>query len=67
MRPSRFLVLVLASPLALHAQSAQTITLQDAISMAQRQGPAAQIARSQRDAARFRDHAFNARLPVPIT
>jgi outer membrane protein TolC len=30
--------------------------------MAQRQGPAAQIARSQRDAARWRDHAFNARL-----
>jgi outer membrane protein TolC len=62
MRPSRFLVLALSIPLALHAQPAQTITLQDAISMAQRQGPAAQIARSQRDAARYRDRAFNARL-----
>jgi outer membrane protein TolC len=61
MQPSR-LLLALAVPLALHAQSAQTVTLQDAISMAQRQGPAAQIARSQRDAARWRDHAFNARL-----
>jgi outer membrane protein TolC len=60
MQPSR--LLLLAVPLALHAQSAQTITLQDAIGMAQRQGPAAQIARSQRDAARWRDHAFNARL-----
>jgi outer membrane protein TolC len=62
MRPSRFFVLALSVPLALHGQSAQTITLQDAITMAQRQGPAAQIARSQRDAARYRDRAFNARL-----
>ncbi|HEX8943303.1 MAG TPA: TolC family protein [Gemmatimonadaceae bacterium] len=62
MLPSRRVLLGLVSPLALHAQSAQTLTLQDAISMAQRQGPAAQIARSQRDAARWRDHAFNARL-----
>ena len=40
----------------------QTLTLQDAIAMAQRQGPSAQAARSTRDAARYRDHAFNARL-----
>jgi len=59
MRPS---LLALAIPLALQAQSPQTLTLQDAISMAQRQGPAAQIARSQRDAARWRDRAFNSRL-----
>jgi outer membrane protein TolC len=58
----RLSVLALAIPLALRAQSPQTLTLQDAISMAQRQGPAAQIARSQRDAARWRDRAFNSRL-----
>jgi outer membrane protein TolC len=40
----------------------QTLTLQDAISMAQRQGPSAQAARSTRDAARYRDRAFNSRL-----
>ncbi|HMA25035.1 MAG: TolC family protein [Gemmatimonas sp.] len=62
MSPSRLLLLAFVAPLALGAQSAQTLTLQDAIGMAQRQGPAAQIARSQRDAARWRDHAFNARL-----
>ena len=58
----RLSLLALAIPLALQGQSPQTLTLQDAISMAQRQGPAAQIARSQRDAARWRDHAFNSRL-----
>ncbi len=30
--------------------------------MAQQQGPLAQVARSTRDAARYRDDAFNARL-----
>lgn len=40
----------------------QTLTLQEAISMAQRQGPSAQAARSTRDAARYRDRAFNSRL-----
>jgi outer membrane protein TolC len=39
-----------------------SLTLQDAIRMAQQQGPSAQIARSSRDAARWRDDAFNARL-----
>ena len=39
-----------------------TLTLQDAIQRAQQQGPAAQVARSTRDAARCRDDAFNARL-----
>jgi outer membrane protein len=58
----RLLILALALPIASQAQSAQTLTLQDAISMAQHQGPSAQVARSQRDAARWRDHAFNSRL-----
>ena len=54
----------LVVPALLHAQSAsrQPLTLQDAIRMAQQQGPSAQIARSTRDAARWRDDAFNARL-----
>ncbi|HWJ12211.1 MAG TPA: TolC family protein [Gemmatimonadaceae bacterium] len=41
---------------------AQGLTLQDAIAMAQRQGPSAQVARSSRDAARYRNDAFNSRL-----
>jgi outer membrane protein TolC len=40
----------------------QTLTLQDAITLAQRNGPSAQAARSTRDAARYRDRAFNSRL-----
>jgi outer membrane protein TolC len=47
---------------ALGAQQAKTLTLQDAIAMAQRQGPSAQVARSVRDAARARNDAFNAGL-----
>ena len=62
MRSSRFLI-AFAIPVALHGQAApKTLTLQDAIRMAQQQGPSAQIARSSRDAARWRDDAFNARL-----
>ena len=51
-------------PLAAHGQSAPrpSLTLQDAIRMAQQQGPSAQVARSNRDAAHWRDNAFNARL-----
>jgi outer membrane protein TolC len=51
-------------PALLGAQDvrAPSLTLQDAIRMAQQQGPSAQIARSSRDAARWRDDAFNARL-----
>ncbi|MFI5232990.1 MAG: TolC family protein, partial [Gemmatimonadales bacterium] len=41
---------------------AQVITLQEAIAMAQRQGPLARAATAQREAARQRDRAFNARL-----
>jgi outer membrane protein TolC len=39
-----------------------TVTLQDAIAIAQQRGLAADAARSARDAARARDHAFGARL-----
>lgn len=56
-------LLAIVVPLAVHAQSQpRTLTLQDAIAMAQSQGPSAQVARSTRDAARWQDHAFNARL-----
>ena len=56
--------LLCCCPLAAQAQSQSTITLtlHDAILRARQQGPAAQAARSGRDAARWRDEAFNARL-----
>lgn len=38
------------------------LTLQDAIAMAQERSPSAQVARHVRDAARYRNNAFNARL-----
>jgi outer membrane protein TolC len=60
----RVLTLLIVSPLLLRAQ--QPVTLQDAIVMAQRNGPPAQVARSVRDAARSRDRAFNARLRPQI-
>jgi len=44
------------------AVAAQALTLQDAIAMAQKQGPQAQLARTSRDAARYRNDAFNARM-----
>jgi outer membrane protein TolC len=58
------LFVALCIPVAAHAQAApkQALTLQDAIRMAQQQGPLAQIARSTRDAAHYRDNAFNAGL-----
>jgi len=59
------IVLAVPSP-ALDAQSAatdvHTLTLQEAIAMAQAQGPSAQVARDSRDAARWHDHAFGASL-----
>jgi outer membrane protein TolC len=63
MRASLLIMLLLA-PAGVHAQAASptTLTLQEAIQRAQQQGPAAQVARSARDAARYRDNAFNARL-----
>lgn len=57
------LVAALLLPATVAAQGApRTLTLQDAILMAQQQGSAAQVARSNRDAAHYRDNAFNARL-----
>lgn len=58
------ILVALVVPTLLHGQVAARapLTLQDAIRMAQQQGPSAQIARSTRDAARWRDDAFNARL-----
>jgi outer membrane protein TolC len=44
------------------AAAQEPLTLQDAIAMAQKQGPSAQIARSVRDAARARNDAFNSGL-----
>ena len=52
-------LLLAATPIAAQANS---LTLQDAILMAQKQGPSAQAARSQRDAARARNDAFNSGL-----
>lgn len=54
------LLALLACASGLAAQ--QPLTLQEAISMAQKQGPSAQVARSVRDAARARNDAFNAGL-----
>jgi outer membrane protein TolC len=64
MRIFRRSLVALVAPAALSAQAtpARTLTLQDAIQMAQQQGPLAQVARSNRDAARWQDRAFNARL-----
>jgi outer membrane protein TolC len=64
MRLIRRSLVVLVAPAALSAQAtpARTLTLQDAIQMAQQQGPLAQVARSNRDAARWQDRAFNSRL-----
>jgi outer membrane protein TolC len=58
------LIAALTLPVVAHAQATarQTLTLQDAIQMAQQQGPQAQIARSTRDAAHYHDNAFNAGL-----
>jgi outer membrane protein TolC len=64
MRLSRRSLVALFAPATLFAQArpSQTLTLQDAIRMAQQQGPLAQVARSNRDAARWQDRAFNSRL-----
>ena len=58
------IVAALFLPAVAHAQTTarQTLTLQDAIQMAQQQGPQAQVARSTRDAAHYHDDAFNAGL-----
>jgi outer membrane protein TolC len=58
------LLAALCIPAAAFGQSSAqpALTLQDAIRMAQQQGPLAQVARSTRDAARYHDVAFNSRL-----
>ncbi|HXC26073.1 MAG TPA: TolC family protein [Gemmatimonadaceae bacterium] len=59
------LVGALLFPGAVEAQALagqHALTLQDAIAMAQRQGPDAQIARSARSGVRYRHDAFDARL-----
>jgi outer membrane protein len=59
----RFVIgLIVPCVVAAQTTAPQTLTLQEAIRMAQEQGPQAQIARSTRDAARWRDDAFNSRL-----
>lgn len=59
---AKFGYLLLVVGTAGTAGAQRTLTLQDAIAMAQRQGPQAQIARSVRDAARYSNDAFNAGL-----
>ena len=59
---SLFVALAIPGLLRAQAASRPPLTLQDAIRMAQQQGSSAQVARSVRDAARWRDGAFNARL-----
>ena len=65
--PMRLPLLVVAAtlPVAVLAQSPprqSPLTLRDAIAMAQQHSPAAQVARTVRDGARYRNDAFNARL-----
>ena len=50
-----------AIPLSAQGRPSRTLTLQEAIALAERQGLAADAARDARDAARWRDRAFNAR------
>jgi outer membrane protein len=62
---NRFGLLLLAAafvPRNTAAQATRSLTLDEAIALAQAQGPAAQAARSALDAARWRDRAFGARL-----
>ncbi|HEY4304846.1 MAG TPA: TolC family protein [Gemmatimonadaceae bacterium] len=60
MRISSLVLIALAFATPLVAQ--QPLTLEEAIQMAQKQGPSAQMARSSRDAARARNDAFNSGL-----
>jgi outer membrane protein TolC len=62
MRLSLLLAAFVLPAMAAGQSAPRALTLQDAIVMAQQQGPAAQVARSNRDAAHYRDDAFNARL-----
>ncbi|HKG92008.1 MAG TPA: TolC family protein [Gemmatimonadaceae bacterium] len=67
---SSVLLVALAAAAALPAQTpsppaVRPLTLPEAIAIAQRQGNQAQAARSAREAARYRDRAFGARLALP--
>src|SRR4051794_33149207 len=53
---------LIAAGVAGAQQPSQALTLQEAIQMAQKAGPQAQVARSVRDGARARNDAFNAGL-----
>jgi outer membrane protein TolC len=57
-----FALLLLPGWVSAQSPAPTTLTLQEAIQRAQQQGPQAQVARSARDAARYRDDAFHARL-----
>jgi outer membrane protein TolC len=59
---ARTALLLLSAGSIAAAQQSDLLTLQDAVSRAQREGTAAQVARSVRDAARYRNNAFNQRL-----
>jgi outer membrane protein len=60
-RPSRSLLPALVVMLASSAAAQQTLTLKEAIALAQQQGLAARAAMRARDAERWRDRAFSAR------
>ena len=69
MKCSLYVLPALALAVALPAQTPQPavrpLTQPEAVAIAQRQGNQAQAARSARDAARYRDRAFGARLAFP--
>jgi outer membrane protein TolC len=56
------LATAVALPCSARAQAARQLSLDEAVALAQSQGLAAQSARSARDAARWRDRGFGARL-----
>lgn len=62
LRASVLVALVLPAALAAQAPATRTITLEEAVRLGESQGLAAKAARDARDAARWRDRAFDARL-----
>jgi outer membrane protein TolC len=57
-----FVAAIFLAPLPLGAQQGRSLTLEEAVAQAQSKGDLAQAARNARDAARYRDQAFGARL-----
>ena len=55
-------IATLVAPLGAQTPAPRVLTLQEAIALAEQQGLASAVARDARDAARWRDRAFNARL-----